>query len=484
MIYQEQVQNAARLLAGYTLGGADILRRAMGKKKPEEMAKQREIFKKGAKETNDIDSRLADKIFDKIAGFAGYGFNKSHSACYGHISYWTAYLKANFPVEFICGLLSNEINNTEKISIFISECHRMNIEVLPPDLNKSEPLFVPEITPAGIPAIRFGLAAIKNVGEVAMESCVAERKSNGEFASMEDLANRLDSKVINKRILENLVKAGAMDWTGETRSGMTERLEQAIATASSSHRDKAAGQASMFDGVDFGSAPSPAAKMQQEVTEWPKEQRLSNEKELLGFYASGHPLDQYRGVVDKDEYERFGNIENLICDKKKRFKFCGIIKHVEHKSTKAGKPFGVIHLEDLTGKAEVICWSESYSPAKEGELLEAGNAITITCSVAEDNFTGSRRLTGMGGKACIKQVKAKTNAKSQANSFELTVYTSRHSSSDLDNIKEVLKQNPGKTPVSLHIRNTLGKRVILELDQEFSVTHTPKLDQTLARYID
>lgn len=483
MIYQEQVQNAARVIAGYTLGGADILRRAMGKKKPEEMAKQREIFVKGAKETNDIDAPLANKIFDKIAGFAGYGFNKSHSACYGHISYWTAYLKANFPVEFLCGLLSNEINNTDKISVFIAECHRMQIEVLPPDLNKSQPLFVPEVTPAGIPAIRFGLAAIKNVGEVAMEVCVKDRKENGEFKSMEDFANRLDSKVVNKRILENLIKAGAMDWTGESRSGMTERLEQVIAAASSGHRDKAAGQVSMFGDIDFGAPPTPADSLTNEITEWPKEQRLSDEKELLGFYASGHPLDQYRGIVDKDGYERFGNIESLIIDKKKKFRFCGIIKHVEHKSTKAGKPFGVLYLEDLTGTSEVVCWSESYVPARDEELLEPGNAIAIYCTVAEDSFTGSRRLTGSGGKNCIKEVKANKETKTNSKSFELTLYTSRHNSSDLEKIQDVLKQNKGKTPVTLHIRNTLGRRVAVELGEEFYVRRTPKLDQVLARYI-
>ncbi len=485
MIYQEQVQNAARLLAGYTLGAADILRRAMGKKKPEEMAKQREIFVAGAKETNDINSQLANKIFDKIAGFAGYGFNKSHSACYGHISYWTAYLKANFPVEFLSGLLSNEINNTDKISVFIAECHRMQIEVLPPDLNKSQPLFVPETTPAEVSAIRFGLAAVKNVGEVAMRLCVAEREKNGVFQSLNDLSQRLDSKVVNKRILENLIKAGAMDWTGETRAGMTERLENVIASATTSHRDKAAGQGSMFDSMDFGSTPSPTENLLNDITEWPKEQRLSDEKELLGFYASGHPLDQYRGIVDKDNYERFGNIDNLTIDKKKKLRFCGIVKHVEHKTTKAGKPFGILQLEDFTGLAEVICWSESYSPANEEGLLEAGNAISIYCTLAEDNFTGNRRLTGSGGKNCVKEVKAqKTNVNVDSKTFDLTLYTNRHDTKDLHTIQDILKQHSGTTPVSLHIRNTLGRRVALQLGEGFNIRKSPQLDKLLARYTE
>ena len=257
MIYQEQVQNAAKMLAGYTLGGADILRRAMGKKKPEEMAKQREIFVEGAKATNNIAAPLANQIFDKIAGFAGYGFNKSHSACYGHISYWTAYLKANHPVEFLCGLLSNELTNTDKIGIFISECNRMEIEMLPPDINRSQLKFAPEKTPSGKLAIRYGLAAIKNVGEGAMATAIADRDANGPYESLEDFSNRLDSKSVNKRILENLVKAGALDWTSEPRASMYGRVEQVVASASSAQRDRAQGQVSLFDTMDFAGA-SPA----------------------------------------------------------------------------------------------------------------------------------------------------------------------------------------------------------------------------------
>ena len=222
MIYQEQVQNAAKLLAGYTLGGADLLRRAMGKKDPKKMAEERGKFVAGAEKTNGIGEKLANQIFEKIEMFAGYGFNKSHSACYGHISYWTAYLKANHPVEFMAALLSNEVHNTDKISVFVSECHRMGIEILPPDLNASQLRFAPEITLNGAKGIRYGLAAIKNCGEGAMAAAIKEREENGKFASIEDFSTRLDSKVVNKRILENLVKAGALDWTGETRAGMFE----------------------------------------------------------------------------------------------------------------------------------------------------------------------------------------------------------------------------------------------------------------------
>lgn len=202
MIYQEQVQAAAKLLAGYTLGGADLLRRAMGKKDPAKMAKEKAHFVEGCWKTNQIDEKTATAIFDKIEKFAGYGFNKSHSACYGHISYWTAYLKAHFPVEFLCGLMSNEANN-DKIGVFIQEANRMGIEILPPDVNKSMLKFTPEKMPSGKLAVRYGLAAIKNVGEGAMQILLEEREKNGEFSSMEDICNRLDSKSVNKKILES-----------------------------------------------------------------------------------------------------------------------------------------------------------------------------------------------------------------------------------------------------------------------------------------
>lgn len=481
MIYQEQVQNAAKVLAGYSLGGADILRRAMGKKKPSEMAKQREIFVKGAAETNQISATNANKIFDKIAGFAGYGFNKSHSACYGHISYWTAYLKANFPVEFLCGLLSNEINNTDKIAVFIAECHNMKIEVLPPDVNKSKLRFAPEKLPSGKMAIRYGLAAIKNVGEGAMQVLIANREENGPFQSMDDFSNRLDTKVVNKRILENLVKAGAMDWTGETRASMDARLEKVIATASSSHKDRAAGQVSLFDSMDFGSAPEPV-DAPIVVTEWPKEQRLDTEKELLGFYVSGHPLDAYRGIIDADMYTRIGLIDELdLSDRRKRHRFAGMIKHIEHKVTKAGKPFGVIHLEDFTGTKEILAWSESYTPARDEGLLEPGSVIRLFGNVQEDDRNPeSRRVSG----SKIEGLAGKRIASNDKKALNITLWTSKHDEKDLHEIKAILQSNPGKTPVLLHVQNTMGDRATLAASDSFKVRKSDSLEMALAKWIE
>ncbi|MGJ8676156.1 MAG: DNA polymerase III subunit alpha [Akkermansiaceae bacterium] len=481
MIYQEQVQNAAKLLAGYTLGGADILRRAMGKKKPSEMAKQREIFVEGAKKTNDIDAPLANQIFDKIAGFAGYGFNKSHSACYGHISYWTAYLKANHPVEFLSGLLSNELNNTDKLGIFVSECHRMDIEILPPDINKSQLRFAPEASPSGKMGIRYGLAAIKNVGEGAMATAIADRVTNGVFLSLDDFSNRLDSKSVNKRILENLIKAGALDWTGETRAGMFTRVEQVVASASSAQRDRAQGQVSLFDTMDFaGAAPEPtqAGTLVQDVSEWTKDERLANEKELLGCYTSGHPLDKYRGMVDSSRFKRIGLMDELdTSDKRARYPFAGMVRHVEHKVTKTGKPFGVLHIEDFTGSCEVVCWSESYIPARDAGLLMSGSVIRFQANVQIDDRTETLRLTG----SQIKELKAKKA--SASGSIELTLWVARHNNDDLQKIHSILKAHPGKTPVEIHLQSGAGKRATIEVGDKLQVKKSDELEKALSSWI-
>jgi len=481
MVYQEQVQNAAKLLAGYTLGGADLLRRAMGKKKAEVMAEQRKIFVEGCAETNSIDAALANKIFDKIAMFAGYGFNKSHSACYGHISYWTAYLKANYPVEFMAGLLSNEINNTDKIGVFVAECHRMGIEILPPNLNASQLRFAPEKTPNGKMAIRYGLSAIKNVGEGAMAKAIEERKANGPFESLDDFSNRLDSKAVNKRILENLVKAGALDWTGETRAGMFARLEQVVASASSAQRDRATGQGSLFDTMDFA-ATAPRAAEEERIEEWPKDERLAHEKELLGFYVTGHPLDRFRAVVDSNRYEKFGLLDELKPETpRQRFSFAGMIRSVESKTTKAGKPFGVLIVEDFTGSAEVLLWSESYLPARDAGVLEPGKVVRFRAAVSVDDRTNQRRLTGYE----ISELKPRGgNGAKNRGPIELTLWTARHCERDLEEILDAIRANPGKSRVVLHFQNSAGRRVTIEPSEEFRVRRGPALEQALGRWMD
>lgn len=482
MIYQEQVQNAAKLLAGYTLGGADLLRRAMGKKDVEKMAKERVKFIEGAKKHNDIGEKLANTIFDKINAFAGYGFNKSHSACYGHISYWTAYMKANHPVEFMAALLSNEVNNTDKITVFVAECHRMGIEILPPNLNKSLLRFIPEKLESGSMAVRYGLAAIKNVGEAAMATAIAERTENGLYKSVEDFSSRLDSKVINKRILENLVKAGALDWTGENRASMFARLEQVVASASSAQRDKASGQSSLFDAMDF--APTPVSKdtpVINALEEWSKDDRLAHEKELLGFYVTGHPLDKYRGILDSDKYNRIGLIEEIeLEDPRARYPIAGMVRSLETRMTKAGKPFGILTVEDFTGSSEIMLWSESFIPARDSGILAPGNIIRLKIAIQLDDRTGGRRLTGSEINE-LKPAKASANGKGP---IELLLYTHRHKAKDLEEIHFHITGHPGETPVVLHFQNSAGKRLSIQPSETYSVKRSEELLQSLDRFME
>src|SRR5213596_1621799 len=359
MIYQEQVMAAASKLAGYSLAQADLLRRAMGKKDKEKMAKERKNFIEGCARTNKIPEKKANAIFDLLEKFAGYGFNKSHSAAYGVISYQTAYLKAHYPVEFMAGLLSNEINNTDKISVFVGECKRMGIAILPPDVNKSGLKFTPEMwerphrsenrdteTAPTLNAIRYGLAAIKHVGESAMEAVIRERERGGDFTSLQDFCSRLDSRIANRKMLESLIKGGAFDFLGRDRAELFARIEEALTASAAAQRDRVAGQVSLFD-----EATAPTTSRTRSITPWSEHEKLSYEKELLGFYVSGHPLDAYAELFATRNYQTVTSLSEL--SDRALFKVAGAIVQIERKFTrKEGKPFAVIWVEDLTGTLE------------------------------------------------------------------------------------------------------------------------------------
>ena len=318
MVYQEQVMEAARRIAGYTLGGADILRRAMGKKKPEEMAKQREIFVKGAKKENGIESKKANEIFNILEKFAGYGFNKSHSAAYGIISYQTAYLKANHPVDFMAGVLACELGNSEKLSHFLGECQEMGILVLGPDVNESGENFTP-LDGEGdeLGSIRFGLSAVKGVGDVAGKCIVEERLRGGEFTGFSDLVERVDGKAVNKRVLESLIKTGGFDALHSNRAALLADLDRAMGEAQLRRKDREVGQANLFDVMGGGEDDESAQKenygpnSNQPIPEIDEFQKLKFEKELLGFFLSGHPVDTMLGfgpLVDSIHPDEFANL--------------------------------------------------------------------------------------------------------------------------------------------------------------------------------
>lgn len=372
MIYQEQVMQAAQALAGYTLGSADVLRKAMGKKKPEEMAKQRAIFIEGCAKTNGIKADKANQLFDVLDKFAGYGFNKAHSACYGLLAYHTAYLKARFPVQFMAALLSNELDNTEKIAIFVAEAKAMGLEVLAPSVNESGAVFTVKEN-----AIRFGLSAIKNVGSAAVKLIVEARDKGGRFADLHDLCARVESRAFNKKLLESLVKSGACDDFGPNRAELLGQIDAALAQANAQARDRDAGQGSLLDllGSGDGAKKKSTGKPAAAVPDFSLRERLAYEKELLGFYITGHPLDEHRAEVPAFALHTVAALRELEGEIDTRV--CGLITKVEIRVTKEGKrPWARVTFEDLTGAMEVLVFPDTYAALPQA--LTVGDVMVIT----------------------------------------------------------------------------------------------------------
>ncbi|WP_395750455.1 DNA polymerase III subunit alpha [Prosthecobacter sp.] len=498
LVYQEQVMQAANLLAGFSLGQADLLRRAMGKKDAAEMARQRLIFVEGCLKTNEIQAKLANSIFDLLEKFAQYGFNKSHSAAYGIVTYRTAYLKANFPVEFMAAVLSFEISNPDKIANFVSECFEMDIKVLPPDVNKSSLKFAPERfeTEGEEPnAIRYGLSAIKNVGEGAMEAAIAEREKNGAFASLEDFAARLDNRAVNKKLMESLVKAGAFDFTKESRSVMFAKLEQVLASAASMQKDKKAGQGGLFDDFDLAQPKSKKNEAAAPATVWSADEVLAFEKELLGFYVSGHPLDSYRGHFDSPKLTKIAGIEEIDTkEKAQTISIAGILSQLEVRySKKDNRPFATFRFEDFTSQVEMMCWSDDYEKLKD--VLANGAVLALRVRVSKDQKTDGNRVT-LNGAVPLKPKAAKPrNASDPDPSLPpppkppappkpvvLKLNTKQHDETDLERIQEVLLAHPGTLPVFLEISQN-GYKARLELDESFRVMPSADLRRALTVWL-
>ncbi len=497
LVYQEQVQQAANVLAGFTLGQADLLRRAMGKKDLAEMARQRIAFVEGCKTTNDIGDKQANAVFDLLEKFAQYGFNKSHSAAYGIVTYRTAYLKANFPVEFMTGVLSLEVSNTDKIANFVSESLRMGISILPPDINRSLLKFSPERTKDADPeiegpnAIRFGLSAVKNVGEAAMATAIEDREKNGPFKSLEDFAARMDTRAVNKKLLEALVKSGAFDFTQEHRASLFSKLEQVLASAASAQKDKKAGQGGLFD--DFAMAPPKKAAAEVAVEPWTMDETLAFEKELLGFYVSGHPLDSYRGNFESSKLTKIIGLEEVDTSGKPQTVYiAGIVNSLEVKySKKDNRPFATFTFEDFTGQIEMMVWSDEYEKFKD--VLKVGSVLGLRCRCMKDQRTEGNRLTLGDAKPLLPKKARLANAgeagveapakpaapPSPPKPLVLRLDCRRHSLIDLDRIQEVLTQHPGELPVIFEFNYNGGRRIRLEAGDEYRVCQTKDLVQQL-----
>ena len=375
IIYQEQVMQAAQLLAGYTLGSADVLRRAMGKKKAEEMAKQRAIFVAGAKEKNNIGKEKADQLFDVLDKFAGYGFNKAHAACYGVLTVQTAYLKARYPVQFMAALLSNELDNTDKIAVFVAEAKEMGLSILPPSVNASAEVFTVKDK-----SIRFGLSAIKNVGGAAVKLIIAAREKDGPFHDLHDLCSRVEARAMNKKLLESLVKAGACDDFGPNRAELVSHIDSALAQASAQARDRDAGQASLLDllGPMEKVTKKSSAAAAHGIPEWPARERLNYEKELLGFYVTGHPLDEYREELEAFQLNTVAQLKTATDRMDTRL--CGLVTKLEIRLRQKDKqPWAQVTFEDQTGACQVNVYNEVYAalprPLSEGDVIVVSGQI-------------------------------------------------------------------------------------------------------------
>jgi DNA polymerase-3 subunit alpha len=363
IVYQEQVMQIANRLAGYSLGEADLLRRAMGKKNADEMAAQRERFMQGAAEKS-IPARKAEKIFDLMEQFAGYGFNKSHSAAYALLAYQTAYLKTHYPVEFMAALLTSVTGSTDDVVKYINECREMGIAVEPPDINVSDANF----TPHG-PAIRFGLAAIKNVGQNAIESIVAARKKLGQFRSFYDFCENVDLRLLNKRVLESLIKSGAMDSLGRRRQ-LFDAVDKAMDRGQKTQRDIEAGQHGLFGVFDEPQQQAPKAEY-LDGAEWDEHQRLGAEKEILGFFITGHPLQKYESKLQDFNAKNTADIAAMTQSTGKDEIFtAGIITNLRVAKSRKGDLYAQGVLEDMLGTVDLIVFPEAYRRLQEKVKLE------------------------------------------------------------------------------------------------------------------
>ena len=458
MIYQEQVMQAAQLLSGYTLGGADLLRRAMGKKIKEEMDQQRQLFVDGAV-ARDVDGRKASDIFDQVAKFAGYGFNKSHAAAYALVAYQTAYLKANHPVEFLAASMTLDQHNTDKLNIFKQELDRMHVDLLSPDINKSEVSFSVERGRTGEEesesAIRYALAAIKNVGEGAMAALVETRREDGPFKNLSDFAHRLDPKVINKRQMENLIRAGALDSINSNRRQLFTGLERILKEAVSAHQDRTSDQMGLFGGGGGeGPAETPEIRLDN-IADWTPMDRLKEEFDAVGFYLSSHPLQTYESVLEKQKVTPF--IDVLTAGRPGHRRMAGTLVAMKERTSAKGSRYAFVSFSDTTGTFEGIMFSEVLGAAREH--LTEGNSFLIDMEVQIEAEAPRFMVQG------LRPLEA-----AALNSVgEVTVVIGGES--PLGPLRDVLEsQGRGRVPVHVVPRLEDNREVVLTLNETYAVS--------------
>jgi DNA polymerase-3 subunit alpha len=454
IVYQEQVMQISNRLAGYSLGEADVLRRAMGKKKPEEMASQRERFIKGALERG-FPQRKVEKIFELMEQFAGYGFNKSHSAAYAYLAFVTGYLKAHYPVDFMAALLTSETGNTAKVVKYINECREMGITILPPDVNHSDWSFTPDEE-----GIRFGLGAVKNLGQSAVEAIAKARAEVGRFRSLHEFCEKVDLGAINRRMIESLIRAGAMDSLEGTRSQKFAAVEGAMEAGQRSWRDRESGQAGLFGEAMAGeshAAPLP------NVPDWTDKEKLGGEKEMLGFWVTGHPLDRYADKVAELATHDSGTLEGL--GKGAEVALCGVLTGITRKRNREGKPWAAMTLEDRNGSVEALLFAASFERLAP-QVVEDQAVMVRGLALPEEN--GPPKIS-------VQDIVPLDNARVDLPSvISIRVWLGRNGNVDkAQALEELFRRKPGETQVRLRLEAPRDFSVLLDVpvtvkpDREF-----------------
>ena len=479
IVYQEQVMKVASELAGFSLGQADILRKAMGKKQKNVMEKQRELFIKGAQK-NKIKKNIAAEVFDLIAYFAGYGFNKSHSVSYAYISYQTAYLKKNYPVEYMASLLTSIMGNSDKIPLYIRECQNMGIQILPPEINQS----LVNFTVVGNESIRFGMAAVKNVGEKAIGSIIEERKKNNKYKSLFDFCQRVDLRVVNKRVIESLIRCGSFDSLGGKRSQLLAVLDEIIKRGQEYQKDKKNGQTSIFDLFEDTQKDKINHVHQYvlpDLKEFSENELLAMEKEMLGLYISQHPLKNHQKKIE--DIISASSSEAINLPDGSLVILAGVINRVRKKSTKNGNLMAFISLEDLEGSIEAIIFPKVYEKNKEG--IKKDELVVIEGSL--DNDEGKVKLIATklsllkeykkSKKNSIKYEKVKNG--DEIKRLHIEIKYEKNRSDILLKLKDVFIKYPGRSKIMLHFKIN-EKSVTHLIDDKFSV----KLNPTIMKEIE
>jgi DNA polymerase-3 subunit alpha len=457
IVYQEQVMAIAQQLAGYTLGKADLLRRAMGKKKREVLDAEYVGFEKGMLERG-FSAAAIKALWDVLVPFSDYAFNKAHSAAYGLVSYWTAYLKANYPAEYMAALLTSVRDDKDKSALYLNECRRLGIKVLPPDVNESAANF----TPIGTD-IRFGLAAVRNVGANVVEAIVAARTEKGRYASFEDFLRKVPVVVCNKRTIESLIKAGAFDDLGHTRRGLMAVHEAAVDAVVSDKRQEAIGQDSLFGGLDDG-APTLSVVPPVPDGEWDKQTLLSSEREMLGLYVSDHPLFGVEHILSRAADT---SIASLTADDGRpdgsTVTIAGLISSLQRKMTKNGNPWAIATVEDLDGAIEVLFFPQTYQ--------------TVSHVLAEDLVVVVRgRVNRRDDVPTIyaQELTLPDLDEGPRGPVVVAMPVTRCTPPVVERLKDVLATHPGPTEVHLRLTQP-GRTTVMRLDDGLRVTPTPAL---------